>query len=263
MDTGGTTEINWRGYRTIKHTDQVPNLTSFISYTISYMFATIRSFETTATFGWGTSGVGIDTHMTKNVERGAVSYLAQSTYGKNAEIWKNPSSTPTTGCAGASASAVAYAGCEYTYNTANGMQASTTGNIYGVYDMSGGVWEFVPAYIDNGNSRLTSNGNSIISADSKYKDVYKVGSVDTSANNYALTISHKGDALYETSSNVDAGYGWYNDYTFMPTTTSPWFGRGGFYNDTSSAGIYAFFRYSGTSSSVLGARATIAINNGL
>lgn len=30
------------------------------------------------------------------------------------------------------------------------MQASTTGNITGIYDMSGCAWEYTAAYINNG-----------------------------------------------------------------------------------------------------------------
>jgi hypothetical protein len=38
----------------------------------------------------GTIGSGIDTHMMKNTEWGAVAYLFKSLYGKSAEIWINP-----------------------------------------------------------------------------------------------------------------------------------------------------------------------------
>ena len=47
------------------------------------------------------------------------------------------------------------------YNTSIGYTASTTGNITGIYDMSGGAWEYVMGYNVNmstvgGNSGLTS-----------------------------------------------------------------------------------------------------------
>ena len=42
------------------------------------------------------------------------------------------------------------------YNTEKGVKASTTGNVYGIYDMSGGSWERVAAYnkdyVDDGKS---------------------------------------------------------------------------------------------------------------
>jgi type IV pilus assembly protein PilA len=240
-----------------------PNIIAIGNYNINDMFLSARSLETNSIYGWGTDSAGIDTHMTKNVERGAVSYLAQSLYGKNNEIWKNPSSTTTTGCAGASVSAATFTGCQNTYETSYGMESSTTGNIYGVYDMSGSVWEYVPAYIDNGSTNLTTNGSDIVSASYKYKDVYKIGSTDTTTNNYALTINHKGDALYETSNNYTSSYGWYNDYTFMPVANAPWFGRGGFWNDISSAGTFAFFNYSGGPAAYIGARVTLLVGAGL
>ena len=39
----------------------------------------------------------------------------------------------------------------HNYNTSNGVLASTTGNVTGIYDMSGGSWERVAGYLDNGN----------------------------------------------------------------------------------------------------------------
>ena len=41
------------------------------------------------------------------------------------------------------------------YSTGNGILASTTGNITGIYDMNGGAWERVAAYLDNSNPRLS------------------------------------------------------------------------------------------------------------
>src|SRR5690606_19467069 len=94
----------------------------------------------------------VNTHMMKNTEWGAVAYLSKSIYGANDEIWINNSSTYTTGCAGNSVSANYYNGCQNAYNTPNGQKASTTHNIYGVYDMSGGALEYVAAYVDSGHS---------------------------------------------------------------------------------------------------------------
>ncbi|MEG1142957.1 MAG: hypothetical protein RSE41_11055, partial [Clostridia bacterium] len=42
------------------------------------------------------------------------------------------------------------------YNTAGGYLASTTGNISGIYDMSGGAWEYVAG---NFNSTLAYAGS--------------------------------------------------------------------------------------------------------
>lgn len=51
------------------------------------------------------------------------------------------------------------------YNTLNnGVLASTTGNVYGVYDMSGGSYDIVASYLDNGNKNLKKYGNSPINS---------------------------------------------------------------------------------------------------
>jgi prepilin-type N-terminal cleavage/methylation domain-containing protein len=114
-----------------------PNIQSWRNINIGNMFTTIRNMEITDRYGWGSTGTGLDTHLMKNIELGAIAYLAQSTYGKNSEIWKNPANDFTTGCSADSASVQITTGCLRAYNTANGMNASTTGNIYGIYDMVG------------------------------------------------------------------------------------------------------------------------------
>jgi hypothetical protein len=216
-------------------------------------------------YGWGTAGNNIDTHMMKNTEWGAVSYLSKSTYGKNAEIWINNSNTYITGCAGDSVSDTASTtGCEYAYNTANGLQASTTGNIYGIYDMSGGSWEYASAYVDNKHSYLTTYGNSAYTADNKYKNVYAVASTDTNANNYALAINNKGETLYETSINgTDSATAWYGDFSYMTRTDQPWFMHGGCYVDGSGAGSFNSARYSGGVLSNVGFRPIVLVGVGL
>ncbi len=37
----------------------------------------------------------------------------------------------------------------YTWKQKNGQNASTTGTIYGIYDLSGGVWERTASYVAN------------------------------------------------------------------------------------------------------------------
>ena len=86
---------------------------------------------------------------------GAVAYLTNSKYGRNGtEITINNSSDYITGNAGNSISAGSAAGTTNAYNTAAGQLASTTGNIYGIYDMSGGGYEYTAAfnkaYVDSG-----------------------------------------------------------------------------------------------------------------
>ena len=203
-------------------------------------FTVGRNMETNSIYGWGNTGNGIDTHMIKNVEWGAVAYLSQSTYGKNDEVWINPSTEFRTGCAGDSASAVNNHPCRYSYETANGQQASTTGNVYGIYDMSGNAEEFTAAYLNNNNGDLNNNGASIVGSSDKYKDVYSVGVTDNQANNFATTINKKGDAIYETIGVINSWTGaWYSNHAYMASKTCPWFWRGGSTGEDDGADIFA------------------------
>lgn len=100
----------------------------------------------------------LNSHMMKNSEWGSVAYLSQSSYGKSEEIWINNSSSYITGSAGNSVSAGIDEGTTNDYTSTQGQEASTTGTVYGIYDMSGGSWECIAAYIDNGHDSLEING---------------------------------------------------------------------------------------------------------
>ena len=182
-----------------------------------------------------------DPHMMKNSEWGAVAYLSQNaTYGKGSEVEKNGNSSYLTG------------GGDYKTNTAQ----STTNNVTGVYDMSGGANEYVAAYINNGHDNLTTYGESLINSvnagNTKYADVYKVTS-DSQSNNYnnaqptqgqgtpTKDTGHYGDTVWETSNNYSSMNSWYGDYSRFPFTNYPFFNRGGRYdNRAASVGVFCF-----------------------
>ncbi|MCL2859738.1 MAG: hypothetical protein FWF46_04095 [Oscillospiraceae bacterium] len=204
----------------------ISNVVPWINITVNDVFNTCRTFST------NNSLAGMDSHMMKNTEWGAVAYLTQSQYGRNGtEVTINNyyvGGTPKTGYAGDFASEFidTTGSNSYPYNTTQGVLASTTGNITGVYDMSGGVWEYVAAYVNNGDSSLNSHCLSLINAATKYKDVYTVGNTDSQANNYAAASSKYGDALYETSfisGLVDGG--WFEESSLFPYATEPIFIR--------------------------------------
>ena len=189
--------------------------------------------------------------MMKNDEWGAVAYLSKSKYGKqNEEVWINNSSSYITGSAGNSASAGSNTGTTNDYTSTQGVKASTTGTVYGVYDMSGGAWEYVAGYVNNGNSSLTSYGSSLVNGDAKTKNVYSKASSDNNTNNYNANSGKYGDAVYETSANGNTDNGsWYGDYSYFPSTGNPFFKRGGFYDSGTDAGVFYFGNVSGYSSS--------------
>ena len=189
--------------------------------------------------------------MMKNDEWGAVAYLSKSKYGKqNEEVWINNSSSYITGSAGNSASAGSNTGTTNDYTSTQGVKASTTGTVYGVYDMSGGAWEYVAGYVNNGNGNLTSYGSSLVNGDAKTKNVYSKGSSDDITDNYNANSSKYGDAVYETSANGNSSNGsWYGDYSNFPYTSLPFFERGGYYNDGTAAGVFCFDYHNGDSDS--------------
>ena len=177
-----------------------------------------------------------DTHMMKNSEWGVVAYLSQSKYGKlgntnftgaNKEIYQNKSDLFITGCSyGSPSNGNTDYGCQYQYNIEiNGTGASTTGNIYGIYDMSGGAHEYTMA---NYNDLIADSGFSSM-PDSKYYDKYTTDNMLTACSGNEC-LSH---ALYETNN-------WYSDYRGLVREQYPWQLRGGIYNYSIKAGIFNF-----------------------
>ena len=203
-----------------------PNVTSLRSQTVSSFFTAIRNVKTT----YGINNA--DSHMMKNMEWGAVAYLKQSKYGLGTtDIAVNTNSSYYTG-----------GGTSDAYKT--NVAQSTTGNIYGVYDMSGGAWEYVMGNVKNSsNAFYSSNAGFTTAPDAKYYDSYKY---DTSYTSHAR--GKLGDATKETLTTFGkTSGGWYSDYAYFPASSYSWFDRGGNYNNGTSAGVF-YFSYSGGSS---------------
>ena len=239
---GATTNTSNSEYNgTGKKLQVKPGVSSWRSITISNMYDVCKNYNS-----------ALNSHMMKNDEWGAVAYLSKSKYGKqNEEVWINNSGSYITGSAGNSASASSNTGTTNDYTSTQGVKASTTGTVYGVYDMSGGAWEYVAGYVNNGNSSLTSYGSSLVNGDAKTKNVYSKASSDNNTNNYNANSGKYGDAVYETSANGNSGNGsWYGDYSYFPCTSYPFFLRGGGYGNGTCAGVFYFDIYSGDSNSI-------------
>ncbi len=204
-----------------------------------------------------------ESHLMKNSEWGAVAYLTHSQYGRNGhEIDINNSSSYITGNGGGSSNASAVSGVANAYNTITGAKASSTGNIYGIYDLSGGSWEYVASYVSDGSSGLsqgnsfanaTTNPNGYKTLSTKYATVYPYNSSnDTNKNNYTEyknTEYGYGDAILETSREGDGLTSWLKDCSGFPHTSLPFFVRGGDYNFGIGAGIFCFSGTDGNSGS--------------
>lgn len=219
-----------------------PNVTSWRGITVNNIFTVCRNLTASGNSLEGTSG--IDSHMMKNTEWGAVAYLSMSVYGKNGEVWNNPyynnttNYSPITGLCGNASNGKDNGTTDITktckYNETGGGNASTTGNVYGVYDMAGGAWEYVAGILSSKKSNSTYYDFSSI--DTKYYDSY---------NSYDNT--KYGDAVYETSSSSDSGNcSWDSNYSYFPNSSSfPVFHRGGRAGHDSYAGVFAFVRDTG------------------
>ena len=245
-----------------------PNVSS-LSQTVSCFFYAARSMEQTGNnFGFVSSEV--DTHMSKNNEWGAVAYLTQSIYGRCTnsttctEVYINNSSGYYTGRSGGNIGGSTPINETYTdqtstknyntygfytyddyllnYNTntkgnkvqGKGTGASTTGTIYGIYDMSGGSYEYVMGVYNN---TISSSGFSSL-PDTKYY------------NNYTGS-SYTGHALTETKN-------WYSDDAIFVNSSNSWFEHGGIYFNGSNAGVFNFTYRNGNSYSDSSSRLVIS-----
>ncbi len=181
----------------------LPGKSPFMHKTLKFFFEKTLSMKTFI------CNSECDTHIMKNIEWGALSYLAHSSYGINKKIGHNDQYK--TG------------GEDYKSN----QNQSTTNNIYGVYDMSGGAWEYVM-----GNREGIATG----------QDGFNVSTLNAIPNQYINIYNLNngeiyGDAVYET-------WFWYDETATFPTSTTSWFLRSGGNNLSSNPG--SFF-YAGTS----------------
>ncbi len=198
-----------------------PGVSSWRSITIGNMFTYGQNYSTT-----------LNSHLMKNSEWGAVAYLTESKYGRNrTEITINNNGT-TYYTGGGS-------GTAYLSNT----NQSSTGNVYGIYDLSGNAYEYVAGYY-SGSSNLT-NGSSFANGTSDAYSTAYTGTTASSAYKY-------GDATYETS-------GWNNDSGYFVYSYYPFFLRGGSCYSDSNAGVFFFSDYFGDSYSNYSFRVCLAV----
>ncbi len=225
----------------------LPNSTMLRSNNMS------TQFDIAKLIGSENYGLNFDSKIMRNTEWGAVAYLAHSKYGIKDEIWVNPNSNYQTGCVWGSVNQGSTSNCEQ-YHTVEGVLGSTTGTVYGVYDMSGGAWERVLGVMldsDGENIQELQAGFGNILNNEEFLlnfDIYQYG---TSSTHYQRRIL--GDSSGETAE-------WYDNMAVMPYGGSySWFLRGGDYSMQSAAGIFAFATDSGNAAINTGFRITIPI----
>ena len=218
----------------------------------------------------------VDTHMAKYTEWTAISYLTNSIYGRCSdathctEVTINNSGGMVnssweggyTGNAGNSISDTTY-GIEIynAYDTTQGMTASTTGNITGVYDMSGGMYEYVMGVPTNiselmellgyfldgsGFSSTEGLGTEDLAnlPDSKYYDSFKLAGTESYYYDDLVGVNgvdgdYRGIFKELLDSEIYAtDYTWYEDYAFSVGVFGPWFLMGGIASVNVIAGVF-------------------------
>ena len=240
-----------------------PNVYSWRNITVGNMFKNSYDYKR-----------DLDSHMMKNTEWGSVAYLQHSAYGSMASVRVNNNSSYITGYAATEEPTLGYnkgtsivgnriestnlgKDGNYTINYLNqkSVLASTTSNYTGIYDVSGGAWEYVMGYTTGAttvgeNSSIISLYSNFFSdsSHSKYWDKY-TSTASTNFNNRIL-----GDAVGEMGSfgnekDPDNGIrnksSWYKDYSYFANSSYPWFERGGDWNFGTAAGAFAFTYNSG------------------
>ena len=198
----------------------------------------------------------LSSHMANSNDWGAATYLSASKYGAgyigvqiNSQDQFQSNSYSVTGCGPHTSdntgsyydggilgtqSACSSSDPQRAYNGTLGQLASTTNNPTGIYDMSGGAYEYTAAsYSDNLNNSNTENFGS--AAHPPYVNTYNFGA--PSGCTFAIC---GGQALYET-------FGWNSQYIDALDLTYVWFGRGGSADSGWLAGVFALYsNYGGT-----------------
>ena len=196
---------------------------------------------------------------------GAVAYLTHSQYGRNGkEITINNNSSYITGIAGDRVTASSSSSTENAYNTSKGMLASTTGNIYGVYDLSGGAWEYTAGWDTlSSSSYITSYGKAVdgtvyFSANGesdRTKTAYRNGTNEYDGEKIK-EVCRTGDGIKETW--ISGSDSWFNDYSYCVGSGSPFSMRGGAYILGGIAGVFCSFIDDGGPGSGISFRAVLA-----
>ena len=282
--TFGTTELDgiWVGKFETSGTASAPTikagLNSLVNQNVSTQFATSQKFTSGTTYLTQTDVSKVDAHMMKNTEWGAVAYLKQSKYGLGTtDIGNNAYSSNNVykaGCGPASETNLTSKTTTCTsYTSTAGVKSSTTGNIYGIYDMAGGAAECVMGVIqDNTNTSTPMSGYSTSNnsgftgkvyasgnytsytgtafPSSKYYDLYAFGTTSYDSSAYARRIL--GDATSETR-------GWYSDWLGFAYAKDPWFERGGTALGGSGVGVFSASRHSGDAGVVMSFRSVLAL----
>ena len=250
-----------------------PNMNIWRNNPVDNFYTVIKNMQNSGNeYGLSSDTSKVDSHMLKNMEWGAVAYLTHSDYGRCSngscsEIGINNyfsgrgtgGSRYKTGC-GAEAGSDDSKTCNE-YTTTLGMNASTTGNIYGIYDLSGGAAEYVMGNMSSGSGSYTYNASSAGSnfsysaSTAKYIDTYAYGR--SQYDQTAMNRARLGDAIGEVMLTASISGAWNGDTAQFVYLSYPWFNRGGGYQNGSKAGVFYFGRPNGGAYESYSSRASL------
>ncbi len=203
----------------------------------------------------------LSSHMVNSNDWGAATYLSASKYGAgyngvqiNSQNQSQSNSYSVTGC-GPQASgntstynnggtlgtqqACSSSDPQRAYNGTLGRLASTTNNLTGIYDMSGGAYEYTAAsYSSNLNNSATNEYFGSDAAHPPYVSTYNFGAPDG-----CTFATCGGQALYET-----LGWNGQNTDRLDYSRNWLWFYRGGRAGNGSLAGVFALNSSDGSAS---------------
>lgn len=196
-------------------------------------------------------GLDVSTRIITNMEYGAMAALSYSNYGKrnnseytgterliflNTAMGNDNWDKVVTGCSAGTAINGGSYRCPYTYDYPYyGTGASSTGTIYGIYDLAGGSWECVMGIVSDYPINNNLGGfYGALPQNKRYYTFYKP------SDKFDYSRSQVGDMMGEVISNKIANKTWNGNNAYFATVSYPWVKRGGSFRGGSYSGIFDF-----------------------
>ena len=195
--------------------------------------------------------LSVPSRIITNMEYGAIATLTYSQYGKrnnescnglerlvflNTAMGNSDWDRVFTGCSAGTAVNGASYRCPYSYDYPYyGTGASSTGTIYGIYDLAGGSWKCVMGIVSDYPIKNYLGGyNGMLLDNKRYYTFYKA------SNMYDYSKSIAGDMMGEVISISDTKKTWNGNNAYFATSSYPWVKRGGSFRGGSYPGIFDF-----------------------
>lgn len=195
--------------------------------------------------------LGVNSRIITNMEYGAIAVLTYSQYGKkgnpeykgldslvflNTAMGTKDWDKVMTGCSAGTAINGGSYRCPYSYDYPYyGTGASSTGTIYGIYDLAGGSWECVMGIVsDYPIKDNLGKYRGVLPDNKRYYTFYKA------SNMYDYSRSVVGDMMGEVISISNPTRTWNGNNAYFATSSYPWIKRGGSFRGGSYSGIFDF-----------------------